>query len=366
MLRAQRKEARVDTSEARALVERARSGDAVAQEGVADMLAQAGRPEEARTWLESAARAGRGSAMSRLGLWDIAGFGAPVDGTRGVERIIAGARSGDVESMHIAAFVLAGGIGVRSDIAEGLRWLVAAAKSGHPRAQAQLQALSGADPSQDWARVVALIDLSWFEAPFRRHIESEAPHIETLADFLPLRICQYVTSMATPFLVRGKIVERDGQERVSGHRSNAVMNFGLGNSDFVLELVGLRTAKAADMPPENAEGLGVLHYLPGESYAPHIDYLVETPANAAQLAARGQRARTLLVYLNEGFEGGETEFPRIDLRFKPPAGGALIFHSVDAAGRGDPMTVHTGRPPTRGEKWVISKWFRTKALRPIA
>ena len=32
----------------------------------------------------------------------------------------------------------------------------------------------------------------------------------------------------------------------------------------------------------------------------------------------------------------------------------------------DPMTLHTGAPPTSGEKWLISKWFRTRALRPGA
>ena len=142
------------------------------------------------------------------------------------------------------------------------------------------------------------------------------------------------------------------------------MNFGLSDSDFLLELVNLRAARAVDMPPENAEGLGVLHYRPGESYAPHADYIEETPANAAQLAARGQRVKTLLVYLNEDFDGGETAFPLLNLSFKPPAGAALTFANVDMHGRVDAMSTHTGTPPTRGEKWVISKWFRTKPLRP--
>jgi predicted 2-oxoglutarate/Fe(II)-dependent dioxygenase YbiX len=141
------------------------------------------------------------------------------------------------------------------------------------------------------------------------------------------------------------------------------MNFGLAESDFLLELVSLRTARAVQMPPENAEGLGVLHYRTGERYVAHVDYYAETPANAEHLAQKGQRSRTLLVYLNDDFEGGETDFPRIGRRFRPDAGGALIFHSTDPAGRVDPRSLHAGLPPTRGEKWVISKWFRTRALR---
>ncbi|HEX6865756.1 MAG TPA: hypothetical protein VF122_00850, partial [Caulobacteraceae bacterium] len=63
-------------------------------------------------------------------------------------------------------------------------------------------------------------------------------------------------------------------------------------------------------------------------------------------------------------EGGATEFPRLELTFKPPRGGALIFDSVRADGGFEPLMLHTGAAPTSGEKWVISKWFRTKALRP--
>ncbi|CAN5892249.1 hypothetical protein BH11PSE1_BH11PSE1_24840 [soil metagenome] len=120
------------------------------------------------------------------------------------------------------------------------------------------------------------------------------------------------------------------------------------------------------MPPENAGGLGVLHYAPGERYRPHMDYIPDTPENARQLDAMGQRVRTLLVYLNDGFEGGATLFPRLGAAFRPPPGGALIFDSVTVEGEMDPRTLHEGSPPTSGEKWIISKWFRTKALRPTA
>jgi hypothetical protein len=251
---------------------------------------------------------------------------------------------------------------------EGIAWMAGAAAAGHPLAPkssvAPVVPRSEHAQISDWEALSGAADLSWVERPLARHVERERPLIETVQDFLPRFICDYVIGMAAPMLARGKVVDRHGGESVHEERSNSVMNFGLSDSDFLLELVNLRTARAVDMPPENAEGLGVLHYRPGESYAPHSDYIEDTPANAAQLAARGQRVITLLVYLNEDFEGGETAFPRLNLSFKPPAGAALIFRSVDRNDRADPLTLHTGTPPTRGEKWLISKWFRTKALRP--
>ena len=64
------------------------------------------------------------------------------------------------------------------------------------------------------------------------------------------------------------------------------------------------------------------------------------------MRVKGQRIKTCLVYLNAEFEGGETEFPKLGLKYRGRAGDA-------------------GLPPTRGEKWLFSQWMRSKA-QPIA
>jgi prolyl 4-hydroxylase len=75
---------------------------------------------------------------------------------------------------------------------------------------------------------------------------------------------------------------------------------------------------------------------------------------------KGQRIKTCLVYLNDDLEGGETDFPRLKIRFRGHTGEALIFDNVTSAGTGDMNTMHTGLPPTRGEKWLLSQWIRSK------
>ena len=79
------------------------------------------------------------------------------------------------------------------------------------------------------------------------------------------------------------------------------------------------------------------------------------------MAERGQRIVTFLIYLNEGFVGGETDFPRLGLRHKGAKGDALYFGNLDPAGAPDPRTLHAGLPPTRGEKWLFSQWVRNRA-----
>lgn len=51
--------------------------------------------------------------------------------------------------------------------------------------------------------------------------------------------------------------------------------------------------------------LQILHYQFGERYEPHWDYFVD-PVNAVN---GGQRLATMLIYLSDVEEGGETVFP---------------------------------------------------------
>lgn len=372
------------------VLRRAEGGDCEAQQLLAEALQAGGRAGEAAGWMQRAAAGGRVAALGQVGLWRLVGYGLPADPGRAIDEILSAAEAGDLFAMGLAATVLAGGVGVRPDVPGALRWLVRAAQAGDGRATCQLAMLAGPAHRRpllaravaqgfkpaarlgaggrlqalDFDRILEAVDLSAFGPPPPCELQSEAPRIAVVPDLLTPWACDYVMALAGPALTRGKVIDRAGGESVREERTNTVMNFGLVDSDVVLELINLRLAMAAGMPPENAEGLGVLHYAPGEQYAPHVDYIAPTAANAAQLAQRGQRVRTLLVYLNDDFEGGATEFLRLDKAFRPPRGSGLVFDSVTPEGQIDPMTLHRGAPPTRGEKWVISKWFRTKALRP--
>ena len=371
------------------LVAAAKAGDPAAQEQVALAFEQTGEPGQALQWMGLAARSGRASAIARLGLWELVGYAMPQNSARGVEKVVTAARTGDLFALHVASVIHAGGIGAPRDLGQAVVWLVALAVRGDARAACQLGLLarSGAalglaaqrgsqaaalfmrdqTPQTldvDWQQVAAAIDLSAFARPFHKHQDRTDPNVWMLDGLLDPWICDYVIAMAAPTLTRGKVLDETGRETVREERTNTVMHFGLVDSDVILELVSARLAAAAEMPPENGEALGVLHYAVGEVYKPHVDYIPETLQNAPILEALGQRVRTLLVYLNDGFEGGATEFPHLKVGYKPPRGCALIFDSVKPDGRVDPMTLHVGAPPTSGQKWVISKWFRNKALRP--
>ena len=105
----------------------------------------------------------------------------------------------------------------------------------------------------------------------------------------------------------------------------------------------------------------VLHYETGQQFAPHFDFIdPDLPQLRADLARRGQRVATFLLYLNDDHEGGETAFPDLGWRHRGRKGDALMFWNVDPAGAPDRRTRHAGLSPTRGEKWLLSQWIRAR------
>ena len=75
------------------------------------------------------------------------------------------------------------------------------------------------------------------------------------------------------------------------------------------------------------------------------------------------RFSTLLLYLNEGMEGGETEFPRWvnghtreGLRVTPKRGKAALFYSFLPDGNMDDLSQHSANPIISGEKFLMNLW----------
>ncbi|MEZ5921041.1 MAG: 2OG-Fe(II) oxygenase [Parvularculaceae bacterium] len=113
----------------------------------------------------------------------------------------------------------------------------------------------------------------------------------------------------------------------------------------------------AELPVKWGEALNVLRYRPGEEYRVHHDFL--SPEDP-ELAARGQRIRTALLYLNDGYKGGETHFLEPDIRISAKAGDVLVFDNVDEKGAPDVSARHAGSPVETGVKWLATIWFRDR------
>ncbi len=134
--------------------------------------------------------------------------------------------------------------------------------------------------------------------------------------------------------------------------------------DLVLAVIQERAAWLTGIPVEFHEPPNVISYEPGQEFSLHTDFIdPRVPEFQAELQEMGQRTATIVTYLNEDFEGAETLFPDAQVKFRGRTGDAVVFSNVLRDGSPDYNTRHAGLPPTRGRKWVLSQWMRSKPFR---
>jgi prolyl 4-hydroxylase len=134
------------------------------------------------------------------------------------------------------------------------------------------------------------------------------------------------------------------------------------HADVVQVATQHRIAATVRTPVRHLEAPTVLHYAPGEEITNHFDFVnPRIPNYAAEVERRGERVMTFLIYLNDGYGGGETEFPKLGLSYKGRRREGLCFANALPNGFPDARMIHAGRPPSGADKWIISQFIRNRA-----
>ena len=89
-------------------------------------------------------------------------------------------------------------------------------------------------------------------------------------------------------------------------------------------------------------------------------------ADALPPGTDNQRIRTVIIYLNQGYEGGQTVFPANGLSLAAQAGDAIMFDNCLVDGTVDLLSRHAGLPVTKGAKWIATRWIRQSTYDPWA
>jgi prolyl 4-hydroxylase len=187
------------------------------------------------------------------------------------------------------------------------------------------------------------------------------PVLAVFDNLLTHKECDELIRLASIKLERSKIVDPEtGLEEIIQDRSSYGTFFNLNEDKFIARL-DRRIATVMNWPIENGEGIQILNYKVGAEYKAHFDYFPPgDPGSAAHLAQAGQRVSTLVMYLNDVEEGGETAFPDLGLAITPKKGSAAYFEYCNSHDQVDPLTLHSGMPVIAGEKWIATKWMRQK------
>lgn len=120
-----------------------------------------------------------------------------------------------------------------------------------------------------------------------------------------------------------------------------------------------RISSLVRMPPEHAETCKLLRYEGEQFFDVHFDGYDKDGPDAEVYARGGQRLFTTLSYLNDVPEDGQTAFPNLKIAVKPKLGRVLLFqNSRHGSAKVHPDSAHVGFGPGKGEKWVLSVWWR--------
>jgi hypothetical protein len=262
--------------------------------------------------------------------------------------------AGNAEASYILARYVAGGLAPPANWPAAIAHLRRAADAGFAPAQREMAMLFGkATPGP--------ADIANLLAPRSRNIVLTAPRIATVEHFLSPEECAWLKDRAAPRLERAKLFDaRSGAGyRFDPHRSNRDCQFSMFDSDMVILAIQARITSTTALPSDGVEASAVLHYTVGQEFKQHHDFHnLNLYSHIVQ--KHGQRVVTFLIYLNEDFEGGETDFPKLNWRFKGKTGEAIFFWNVGLDGAGDQQTLHAGLSPTSGEKWLFSQWVRDR------
>jgi hypothetical protein len=329
----------------------------------------AGRHDDAINALARATQSGDLDAMTELGKRLIIGEKGPSLPRDGAGLLVDAAKRGHAEAAVRLATLSALGAHVEQSWSDAFGLLVFAAERGSESARGQLQALAGrrAEPDeseQPWRRLAADIDLRFWLGASPGRTLCPTPLVRVFQSFVTAPVCAWLIEQARPMLKRALIYDAVGGRDIVDHmRTNSAAGFDLMHADVVQAAVQWRMSMTVGVPIAHMEGPTVLHYAIGEQITDHYDFVnPRIPNYQTEIEKSGQRIVTFLVYLNDDYEGGETAFPNLGLRYQGAKGDGLFFTNALPNGEPDLRMVHAGLPPKHNEKWLMSQFIRNRVV----
>ncbi|KAI8476888.1 MAG: hypothetical protein J3K34DRAFT_516155 [Monoraphidium minutum] len=233
-------------------------------------------------------------------------------------------------------------------------------------------AAAPADPAAAAARAAAAASRD--AAPALIRTLSVKPRAMLWSKFMTLEECDHLVKLGALHLTKSDVVNSDTGDIMRSQERTSSGAFLPGRRiDPVVKAVEERIARWAQLPLHHGEPFHILRYNPSEEYTAHFDIFFDN----VHVQNGGQRVATVILYLSDVEEGGETVFPdsptrppleeaatfsdcaKKGLGVRPYKGDALLFFSLKPDGKThDVASLHAGCPVIRGTKWIATKWMR--------
>ena len=233
-------------------------------------------------------------------------------------------------------------------------------------------------PAAEFSGEAALVDTDGDGEPetSKQWIEqiATAPRAYVWHGFMSPEECDHVIAAAEPLMERSGVVDsKTGAPAVDPIRTSYGAFLPIAH-DEVVARIETRAAEWAMVPVTHQEQLHVLRYAEGQQYKDHHDAFDATVREKIAFDNGRQRLATVLMYLSDVDEGGETVFPHPSAAWsgtadrtggedggwsacasrgpaaKPKKGDALLFYDLTLKGDLDDAATHAGCPRDPGRE----------------
>lgn len=181
-------------------------------------------------------------------------------------------------------------------------------------------------------------------------------------NFLSKEECDYLCHMIKSKNEPSSVVGSGEDNKVYVDKRTSKSAF-LNQVDDVVVTVDQRISDIIGITPKYGEPLQGQLYNEGDYFDDHHDYFDEQTV-IGKYPVSGQRTWTCMIYLNHVIEGGNTEFPLLGKSINPELGTAIFWRNSEGMGYENPNTLHSGRAVLKGEKLIVTKWFRENIFDP--
>jgi len=180
--------------------------------------------------------------------------------------------------------------------------------------------------------------------------------LRTIDNFLTEHQCKHLIKVIDKQNHKSTVAS-DGGTAYEEQSRNSSTSY-LPPDDLVVRALLDKAAETLGIDKSLAEGVQGQLYEPGQYFKPHFDWFQGKDLQT-HCKSTGNRSHTLMIYLNDDFEGGKTDFSTIQFTGQPQTGRAITWTNLKSDGSGDPDALHEGQQVTKGKKYIVTTWWRT-------
>jgi prolyl 4-hydroxylase len=172
----------------------------------------------------------------------------------------------------------------------------------------------------------------------------------------------FITDEEATYILNQSKLKFEDSTVVGGHNFNIRKSktCWLSKSDNKIKNIIQRVCNIGNYPFKNCEDSQVVKYDPNGYYNEHHDSCCDNNDKCIEFNDRGgNRIVTMVIYLNDGFDGGATRFVNLNKNIKPNKNSGILFYPMNKKGdKCHDNALHAGLPIVSGQKYIANVWIR--------